>query len=118
MVCRLRVKRPADTRWDADVEAEENRITSMQMDEKLYGDLVTLNGLSKIYVQPMDIFRGKQLAICSLYLGIPRGECFGLLGVNGSGKTTTFQILTSKLLPTFGSAYIAGRNVSTEAREV
>jgi len=34
------------------------------------------------------------------------GECFGLLGVNGAGKSTTFKMLTAVELPTKGDAFI------------
>jgi len=47
---------------------------------------------------------GRQLAVDRLCLGVPRGECFGLLGVNGAGKTTTFQMLTGDIRPTGGDA--------------
>ena len=33
-------------------------------------------------------------AVQSLWLGMPAAECFGLLGQNGAGKSTTFKILT------------------------
>ncbi|XP_072140638.1 phospholipid-transporting ATPase ABCA3-like [Dermacentor andersoni] len=39
------------------------------------------------------------------------GECFGLLGVNGVGKTTTFRVLTSDILPHDGDALISGFSV-------
>lgn len=38
--------------------------------------------------------------------GVSRGECFGLLGVNGAGKTSTFQMLTGDTFPSKGGAFI------------
>nr|XP_037273142.1 ATP-binding cassette sub-family A member 3-like [Rhipicephalus microplus] len=39
------------------------------------------------------------------------GECFGLLGVNGVGKTTTFRVLTGDILPHFGDAKVSGFSI-------
>ncbi len=41
-------------------------------------------------------------ALRGLWLGVGEGECFGLLGVNGAGKTTAFRLLTG-LHPTLKS---------------
>eukprot|EP00887_Chlorella_sp_A99_P005937 scaffold29.g5937.t1 len=41
----------------------------------------------------------------------PRGECFGLLGVNGAGKTTSFSMLTGEVLPDAGQAYVEGHSL-------
>lgn len=46
------------------------------------------------------------------------GEFFALLGPNGAGKTTTISILTTSLLPTAGSARVAGHDVVEEASKV
>lgn len=43
-----------------------------------------------------------------LDLEIPRGEAFGLLGLNGSGKTTTFKLLMGLLRPTAGEVSVLG----------
>jgi ATP-binding cassette subfamily A (ABC1) protein 3 len=45
-------------------------------------------------------------AVNHLTFGVHKEECFGLLGVNGSGKTTTFQMLTGDLMVDNGNAYI------------
>src|SRR5271155_5296205 len=50
-------------------------------------------------------------AVDSLNLKVHRGEIFGLLGPNGAGKTTTAGILTTRVVPTSGSAYISGIDV-------
>src|ERR1700689_2364204 len=47
----------------------------------------------------------------SLNLKFHRGEIFGLLGPNGAGKTTTAGILTTRVVPTSGHAYISGIDV-------
>ncbi|CAG11533.1 unnamed protein product [Tetraodon nigroviridis] len=44
--------------------------------------------------------------------------CFGLLGVNGAGKTSTFKMLTGDSMVTSGEAYLAGKSVTTEIDEV
>ena len=51
-------------------------------------------------------------------MGIPHGECFGLLGQNGAGKTTTFKILTGDETMTSGSAYIDSYDIQRSLGEV
>jgi ABC-2 type transport system ATP-binding protein len=50
-------------------------------------------------------------AVDKLNLKVHRGEIFGLLGPNGAGKTTTAGILTTRVVPTSGSASISGIDV-------
>jgi len=51
---------------------------------------------------------GSTVALASLDLEIDRGEVFGLLGPNGSGKTTFIRLLAGYLLPTAGRLEICG----------
>jgi ABC-2 type transport system ATP-binding protein len=50
-------------------------------------------------------------AVDELDLEVGAGEVFGLLGPNGAGKTTTAGMLTTRVLPTSGQAYVAGIDV-------
>ena len=50
-------------------------------------------------------------AVDKLNLKVHHGEIFGLLGPNGAGKTTTAGILTTRVVPTSGHAYISGIDV-------
>lgn len=61
---------------------------------------------------------GDLIAVQSLDLDIQRGEVFGLLGPNGSGKTTTIRMLCGLVLPTSGTARVAGFDVATQAEQV
>jgi ABC-2 type transport system ATP-binding protein len=50
-------------------------------------------------------------AVDELNLSVESGEIFGLLGPNGAGKTTTAGMLTTRVIPTSGHAYVAGIDV-------
>jgi ABC-2 type transport system ATP-binding protein len=68
-------------------------------------DVIRTEGLTKVY--PGSDFR----AVDSLDLVVHTGEIFGLLGPNGAGKTTTAGMLTTRVIPTSGTAYLAGIDV-------
>src|SRR4029077_18351078 len=53
--------------------------------------------------------RPKVRALKALDLEVKQGEIFGLLGPNGSGKTTTIKLLLGLLFPTEGEALVFGR---------
>lgn len=57
---------------------------------------------------------GSLRAVEKLDLDIPEGQFFGLLGPNGSGKTTTIHMLTTLARPTHGQAKVAGHDVLRE----
>ncbi|KAL1466073.1 hypothetical protein MTO96_026884 [Rhipicephalus appendiculatus] len=56
-------------------------------------------------------------AVRGISLALRRAECFGLLGVNGAGKTTAFQMLAGLLYPTSGDAYMSKATLSTSRRK-
>ena len=57
-------------------------------------------------------------ALDGLSFEVEEGTVCGVLGPNGSGKTTTVRILATLLMPTSGSASIKGHDVAREARSV
>jgi ABC-2 type transport system ATP-binding protein len=72
--------------------------------------VVETRNLSKVY---RDFWgRQKVRALKALDLTIHRGEIFGLLGPNGSGKTTTIKLLLGLLFPTTGEALVFGRDAT------
>jgi ABC-2 type transport system ATP-binding protein len=69
-------------------------------------------------VQVADLVKrypGRQAnAVDGISFAVERGEVFGLLGPNGAGKTTTIGVLTTRVLPTSGSASVAGIDVAAD----
>lgn len=61
---------------------------------------------------------GDVTALDGIDLTVPRGKVVGLLGPNGSGKTTTVRILATLLKATAGSAKVAGFDVVKQADDV
>ncbi len=75
--------------------------------------VISTTGLGKVY--PSRNGDGQGLtAVDGLDLSVRRGEIFGLLGPNGAGKTTTVGMLTTRILPTSGSAEVNGVDVVAE----
>jgi ABC-2 type transport system ATP-binding protein len=72
--------------------------------------VIQTRNLTKIY---RDFWgRKKVRALNSLSMEVQRGEVFGLLGPNGSGKTTTLKLLLGLLFPTEGEVTILGKSAS------
>src|SRR4051812_39548613 len=73
-------------------------------------DAITIRGLAKSY--------GSTAALRDLTFAVPEGSIYGLIGVNGAGKTITLSILVGLLAPSSGSVSILGTAVCIGAREL
>jgi ABC-2 type transport system ATP-binding protein len=71
-------------------------------------------------IETLDLrrsFNGRE-AVAGISFAVERGEVFGFLGPNGAGKTTTIRILTGQLLPSGGSARVAGFDCASETQKL
>ncbi|NXP15699.1 ABCA1 protein, partial [Thinocorus orbignyianus] len=93
---------------DQDVARERARVASTPP----HGHLLLLKDLTKVYR------RRRVPAVDRLCVAVPPGECFGLLGVNGAGKTSTFKMLTGDTEVTLGEAWLKGHSVLTDLQAV
>jgi len=73
-------------------------------------NIIVVNNLTKKYKN--------FAAVDSINFSVKKGEIFGFLGPNGSGKTTTIRMLTTLLRPTSGHASVAGFDVVDKSDEV
>jgi ABC-2 type transport system ATP-binding protein len=62
-------------------------------------------------------FKGRA-AVDGISFSVEQGEIFGFLGPNGAGKTTTIRVLTGQLLPSSGSARVAGYDCASQAQSL
>ncbi|KAM6900621.1 retinal-specific phospholipid-transporting ATPase ABCA4a [Xenentodon cancila] len=95
---------------DEDVDVAEER-TRIQQSEKT-SDILLVKDLSKTYAGTIIP------AVDRICVGVSPGECFGLLGVNGAGKTTIFKMLTGDIHVTSGDASVAGHSILTNILDV
>ena len=93
---------------DEDVLAERQRVISGNAHDD---SVIMLNDVKKIYGSYGK--EGFKYAVKGVSIGIPNGECFGLLGINGAGKSTTLSILSGAIPPSAGEAFVGGLSLST-----
>ncbi|CAM9631586.1 unnamed protein product, partial [Hapterophycus canaliculatus] len=67
---------------------------------------------------PFCSTQGPKVAVQGLSFSVARGDCFGFLGINGAGKSTTLGILSGDISPTSGHASIAGHDILTEQNQL
>ena len=60
----------------------------------------------------------KRQALDAVSFDVPRGSLFGLIGPDGAGKSTLYQILTTMLVPDGGTATVAGLDVVADYRKI
>lgn len=104
---RFRGKRVSDqldalNNCDKDVLAERIKVENIHP-EQIQEYRIVLQNLTKFYKS--------FLAVDNLCLSVSRFECFGLLGVNGAGKTSTFKMMTGDLPISSGQGWVAGFNL-------
>jgi ABC-2 type transport system ATP-binding protein len=73
--------------------------------------VVEIKDLTKTYKRSHLVRTLRSRGVENLSLEIRRGEVFGLLGLNGSGKTTTIKLVLGLLFPTSGTVTVLGQRV-------
>ncbi len=85
---------------------------------KKYNTILNIKGLSKTYKRTHFFKKIKKEALKNVNLKIKENEIFALIGLNGSGKTTTLKLLLGLLSPDSGYFNIFGKNkVSRSVKE-
>lgn len=82
---------------------------------------IEISNLNRVYRAQIGVFKRsikEVVAVEDISFDVQAGELFGLLGPNGAGKTTTVKMLTTLLIPSRGSARVAGFDVVKQANEV
>ncbi len=95
---------PADDETPADGARADEARADARTRADAGEDAIVATALTKVY--PPDV-----LAVDALDLRVGTGEIFGLLGPNGAGKSTTAGMLTTRVVPTSGSAVVGGIDV-------
>ena len=75
---------------------------------------ITVQNLTKTYGKKTE----KVFAVDDVSFEVSHGEIFGLIGPDGAGKTSTFRMLTTVLLPDAGSASIEGLDMVKDYKEI
>uniref|UniRef100_A0A2A4K545 ABC transporter domain-containing protein n=1 Tax=Heliothis virescens TaxID=7102 RepID=A0A2A4K545_HELVI len=99
---------PPVPREDDMVRAEKAYVSkAITLPTKQIPDAMLVNDLHKNYV---GLLR-RCTAVKGVSFSVKKGECFGLLGVNGAGKSTTFKMLTAEICPTRGNIFGNGHHL-------
>jgi ABC-2 type transport system ATP-binding protein len=79
---------------------------------------MTLSNDDVIRVQDLEKRFGPFVAVDRISFSVKKGEIFGFLGSNGSGKSTTIRMLCGIISPTSGRGVVAGHDIFSETEEI
>ena len=79
---------------------------------------MTLSSSNSIDVRQLEKKFGNFTAVNKISFSVKRGEIFGFLGANGSGKSTTIRMLCGIITPTAGSGTVAGFDILRQAEDI
>ena len=79
---------------------------------------MTPSSADVIYVENLEKRFGEFVAVNRVSFSVKRGEIFGFLGSNGSGKSTTIRMLCGIITPTSGRATVAGYDIVSQSEDV
>ena len=65
-------------------------------------------------LEKISVFFNKRKILENLNINLQQGEILGLLGPNGVGKSTIFNIITGLIKPNYGSVYISNKNITDD----
>ena len=118
--------KPKDERIETDIKDElvlEEIERANNSEIKIYNEQDLPNNINNEYTVRLKNIRKEFVkgggccqkpetivAIKNLNFCVEPGECFGLLGLNGAGKTSTFKCITQEFSPTNGTIYINGQD--------
>lgn len=100
---------------DPTVETEQALVTDLKKSRQLSLKILVVEKVKRWYCSIVCTkcpCTCKKQAVKDVTFSIDQKECFGLLGVNGAGKSSIFNILTGNLIPTYGSAYVKSHSVA------
>jgi len=101
--CPKNLRREDDER----VRAEQLRVKGLDP----AGQILLMDDVYKVY-------DGRVHAVRGISWATEGGQVFGLLGANGAGKSTTFQMLCGQTLPSYGRVFLKGMNVQNNLEKV
>lgn len=100
---------PSSPSEDDDVAAERALVEELIKNGRTVDEALVVLNLKKNF--------GSLVAVDDVSFRVQQRECFGLLGVNGAGKTTIFRMLTGDVCPTSGDAFIGAASLGHQLRK-
>lgn len=82
---------------------------------------IEVYNLTKVFKKTKGFIKKKRedkIAVNNINFTVKKGQIFSLLGPNGAGKTTTVKMLSTLLIPTSGKAYINGKDIVKDEKQV
>ncbi|KAM5570711.1 ABC transporter A family member 10-like [Rosa sericea] len=99
-----------------DVAQEKEKVEKLMEEAKYTSHVVICDNIKKVY--PGRDGNPEKFAVRGLSLALPQGECFGMLGPSGAGKTSFIEMMIGLAKPTTGTAYVQGLDLVTQMNEI